>query len=246
MKLFFYRLYLLCIAAPLIVVLTILTGVSVALFSLLIGRKRGGYWPPKIWSMLCCWLTFVTVSVKGRDNIEAKQSYVFVANHQGAYDIWALYGFLGHYFTWMMKKSLIKFPVVGWACWCSGQIFVDNSSAAAIKQTMQKAEQTLSGGMSLMVFPEGSRSFTGKMGTFHKGAFQLALEFQLPVVPITIDGAFDVMARTTFVPHWGHIEITIHKPIAPPRDEADRRRVIDASFAEVNASLPSRHRKELS
>ncbi len=107
---------------------------------------------------------------------------------------------------------------------------------------MEKAEHTLRDGMSLVVFPEGSRTFTGKMRPFHKGAYQLAMEFHLPVVPVTIDGAFEVMPRTSRVPRWGTITLTIHPPIEAPADEADRRRVIDASYEAVHSALPARHK----
>ncbi|MDE5941256.1 MAG: 1-acyl-sn-glycerol-3-phosphate acyltransferase, partial [Muribaculaceae bacterium] len=157
------------------------------------------------------------------------------------YDIFSVYGYLNHNFKWMMKKELRKFPVVGFSCAAAGQIFVDNSSPSAIRKTMAAAEKTLSGGMSLMVFPEGSRTFNGKMRAFRKGAFQLAMEFGLPVVPVTIDGAFDVMPRTALLPRWGTIRLTIHKPVAAPADEADRMRVINESFEAVHSALPERH-----
>jgi len=179
--------------------------------------------------------------VTGRENIDPRTSYVFVANHQGAYDIFSIFGYLNHNFRWMMKIGLLKMPVIGASCAAAGHIFVDNSSATAIRHTMAKAESSLKNGMSLVVFPEGSRSFTGKMRAFHKGAYQLAMEFHLPVVPVTIDGAFDVMPRTATVPKWGTIKLTIHKPIAPPANEADRKRVIDASYEAVHSALPLRH-----
>ena len=135
--------------------------------------------------------------VSGRENISADTSYVFVANHQGAFDIFAIYGYLNHDFRWMMKKGLRGFPVIGAACAAAGHIFVDNSSPGAIRHTMEKAERVLSHGTSLVIFPEGARTFTGKMRPFKKGAFQLAMEFALPVVPVTIDGSFEVMPRTT-------------------------------------------------
>lgn len=241
MKLALYRIYQLFIMAPLIIVLTIVTGFLTILASWVIGDRIGGYWLPHYWAKACCWLSLVRVKVSGRENIDPSTSYVFVANHQGAYDIFAIYGFLGHNFKWMMKKGLMKFPVVGLSCKVAGQIFVDNSSPTAIRKTMEKAEKTLQGGMSLVVFPEGSRTFTGKMGMFHKGAYQLSMEFGLPVVPVTIDGAYDVLPRTSMVPHWGTIKLTIHKPIEAPADEADRKRVIDASFEAVHSALPLRH-----
>jgi 1-acyl-sn-glycerol-3-phosphate acyltransferase len=183
----------------------------------------------------------VRVKVSGRENIDNNTSYVFVANHQSAYDIFAIYGYLNHNFKWMMKASLMKFPVIGPSCNAAGHIFVDKSSPAALRHTMQRAESTLKGGMSLVVFPEGSRTYTGKMQAFRRGAFQLAMEFHLPVVPVTIEGAYDVSPRTAIAPHWGTINVTIHKPIAAPVNEDDRRRVIDESYAAVHSALQPKH-----
>ena len=182
------------------------------------------------------------MKVSGRENISADTSYVFVANHQGAFDIFAIYGYLNHDFRWMMKKGLRGFPVIGAACAAAGHIFVDNSSPGAIRHTMEKAERVLSHGTSLVIFPEGARTFTGKMRPFKKGAFQLAMEFALPVVPVTIDGSFEVMPRTTVVPSPGTIRLIIHKPVKAPADEFDRGRVISESFAAVHSALPDRHK----
>lgn len=242
MKLILYRVYQVLIMLPLLLVLTVLAA-TLTIVGCFFGLSRWfGYWPAKIWAMLFCWLSFVRVTVKGRENIDKDTSYVFVANHQGAYDIFSIYGFLGHNFRWMMKVGLRKIPFVGRACAAAGHIFVDNSSPAAIRRTMEKAEKTLQGGMSVVVFPEGSRTKTGHMGAFHKGAYQLSMEFGLPVVPVSIDGAYDVLRRGDTFPHWGHIRLTIHKPIPAPADEADRRRVIDASRAAVASALPERFR----
>ena len=233
-----YAVYEFLIAGPIFVLATLLTALVTAIGCWLGDRDWWGYWPAHIWSRFTCVLFLMRIEVKGRENIRQGESYVFVANHQGAYDIWLIYGYLNHNFKWMMKKGLRRIPVVGGACAIAGHIFVDNSSPAAIRSTMAKAERTLRDGMSVVVFPEGSRTFTGKMGAFHKGAYQLAMEFRLPVVPVTIDGAFDVMPRTARAPHWGTIRLTIHRPITPPADEADRRRVIDASRTAVASALP--------
>ena len=185
-KLILYGLFQLFVTLPVMVVTTVVCGLVTVLGSWLGNSRWWGYWPPHIWARICLAVSLVRVKVTGRENIDPETSYVFVANHQGAYDIFTVYGYLNHNFKWMMKKELRKFPVVGFSCAAAGQIFVDNSSPAAIRRTMAKAEQTLSGGMSLVVFPEGSRTFTGKMRAFHKGAYQLAMEFKLPVVPVTM------------------------------------------------------------
>ncbi len=236
-----YRIYQFVIMIPMIVALTIVTGLITVVGSLLGGGRFWGYWPAHVWAKFCTWLTLVRVTVSGRGNIDPHTSYVFVANHQGAYDIFAVYGFLNHNFKWLMKAGLRKFPVIGVACAAAGHVFVDNSSPSAIRRTMAKAERTLQGGMSVVVFPEGSRTRTGRMRPFHKGAYQLSMEFGLPVVPMTIDGAFDVLPRGSWLPRPGRIKLTIHPPVDPPVDEADRRRVIDASYEAVHSALPPRH-----
>ena len=108
-----YRIYQFIFMLPMVLVLTILTSLVTIIGCVLGGGRIFSYYPAKIWAKLFCWLTLVRVTVRGRENINRKTSYVFVANHQGAYDIFAIYGFLGHNFKWMMKKGLERIPLVG-------------------------------------------------------------------------------------------------------------------------------------
>ena len=204
--------------------------------------RWAGYVFPRLWAKLFCILTLVKVTVKGRENVEKNTSYVFVCNHQAAYDIFAVYGYLNHQFRWMMKRSLEKIPLVGYSCKVSGHIMVDNSSPSATRLTMEKAERQLRGGMSLVVFPEGARTWNGKMRPFKRGAYMLAVEFGLPVVPITIDGSFDVMPRFKKLPHWGHIVLTIHKPIEAVAGKHDLAAVMEESYRVIHESLPERQK----
>lgn len=230
-----YRIYQLLIMAPIMLVSTVLTALITILGSVIGLGKQFGYWPEVVWSRIMCWSALVWVKVEGRENIDKKTSYVFVSNHQSAYDIFTVYGFLGHNFRWMMKKELRKIPLVGFACEMAKQIFIDRSSPAAMRSSLRRADSLLKGGMSVVVFPEGSRSKTGKVGTFKRGAFTLASEFNLPVVPLTIDGAFDVMPRQNKAPKPGTIKLIIHKPIAP---SADMQEVIEKSRDEIISALP--------
>lgn len=212
-KIILYRIYQIFIAAPLLIVATIITALLTSFGSMLFGGRWWGYWPAHIWSKLFCILSFVKVEVRGRENIDKNTSYVFIANHQGAYDIFAIYGYLNHNFKWMMKESLLKIPLVGYACKCAGHIMVDRTNSSGIRRTMEDAKKQLRDGMSLVVFPEGSRTRTGYMSPFKKGAFMLAAQFDLPLVPVTIDGSFDILTKGGSIPLYGKIIMTIHKPV---------------------------------
>lgn len=239
MKMLFYRIYQFCIMAPLLLVVTIVAALITILGSMTGLGRWCGYWPMHLWAKIFCWLTLVRVSVVGRVNISPSVSYVFVANHQGAYDIFSIAGWLNHNFRWMMKASLRKIPLVGYACERAHQIYVDNSSPSKLRHTMQRAEALLSHGMSLVVFPEGARTLDGRMHRFKKGAFLLATEFSLPVVPITIDGSYAILPRTGVLPLWGHITLTIHRPILPhPDDGHNLTSLIVSSADAVQSALP--------
>lgn len=226
------------IAAPIFVVATFLTALVTSIGSLLFGTHWWGYYPPHIWARLSCRLMFVNIKVVGRENIDRNTSYIFVANHQGAFDIWAIYGYLNHNFKWLMKKSLEKIFMVGPACKRAHHIFVDDSNIAAIKQTIAEAEDTLKEGMSLVIFPEGSRSWDGKMIPFKRGAFMLAAEFRLPVVPITIDGSFKRMPRFSYNITPGQITLTIHKPIYPGERGFNTKLLMAKCREDIESALP--------
>lgn len=238
MKLVFYYIYLFLIAIPLLLTITILAASITIIGSAFGGGRFFGYWPGAIWGRLFCIISLVRVKVYGRDNISRGQSYVFVANHQGAYDIFSIYGYLGHNFRWMMKKALERIPLVGYSCKVSGHIFVDNSSPSAVKATMEAAERRLAGGMSVVVFPEGSRTLDGRMHAFRRGAFTLAVEFGLPVVPITIDGAYKILRRGSLLPRPGRIILTVHKPIeAPESGKHELAELMDKSYKAIASAL---------
>lgn len=220
---YLYRIYQLFIAAPVILVATIITAVTVTIGCMLGNGHFWGYYPGRWWGWVIIRVLLLPVKVEGRENLQSGQSFVFVSNHQGAFDIFLIYGFLQRNFKWMMKRQIRNIPLVGLACEASHQIFVDKRGPSKIKETYTKARATLKDGMSLVVFPEGSRSFTGHMGVFRRGAFMLADELQLPVAPLTINGSFNVMPRMRdmhFV-NWHPLTLTIHKPIAPVGQGAD-------------------------
>jgi len=236
-----YRLYQLFVALPLIVLATIITAITVGIGTAVGNPHYWGFYPGQWWGAFICRILLLPVSVEGRENLQEGQSYVFVANHQGAFDIFLIYGFLHRNFKWMMKWQLGKIPFVGYACRKSHQIFVDKRGARKIKAGYDQAREILRDGISLTVFPEGARTFTGHMGTFRRGAFMLADELQLPVAPLTINGSFDVMPRTR---DWHFVRrhplrLTIHAPIAPIGKGNDNvQHAMEESYRVIMSDLP--------
>jgi 1-acyl-sn-glycerol-3-phosphate acyltransferase len=213
-----YRIYQILVVLPVLVLVTILTALTVGIGTTIGNGHFWGYYPGRWWAKAIIRICLLPVTVEGREHLEKDQSYVFVSNHQGAFDIFLIYGYLGRNFKWMMKHQLGKIPFVGYACRKSHQIFVDKRGTGKVRATYEAARRTLEqGNLSVVVFPEGSRSFTGHMGVFKKGAFMLADELQLPVVPLTINGSFDIMPRTKdwHFANWHPLRLTIHEPIYP-------------------------------
>ena len=238
---YLYRIYQVIVAFPVTVLMTIWTAFLVAVGCTVGNGHFWGYYPGRWWARVITHAFLLPVTVEGREHLEKGQSYVFVANHQGAFDIFLIYGFLGRNFKWMMKYQINKIPFVGYACRKSHQIMVDKRGVSKIKKTYETARHTLeSGNCSVVVFPEGARSFTGHMGTFKKGAFALADELQLPVVPLTINGSFNVMPRTRdwHFANWHPLRLTIHQPIYPVGQGADNiQAVMNQSYDSVMSAL---------
>ncbi|MGI6073123.1 MAG: lysophospholipid acyltransferase family protein [Fermentimonas sp.] len=213
MKKIIFFLYQWIIFMPLFVVLTLITALIVIITTPIFGGRFWGYYPPMIWSRLTCRIALCRIKTKGLQNLDPKQSYIFIANHQGAFDIFLTYGFLNHNIIWMQKQGLRNIPFVGYASEKAGHVFVDNSSPGTRARSIKKAEENITDGVSMVIFPEGSRTLSGKMGKFKKGAFHIARDLNLPIVPITLNGPYDVMKRGTYNIIPGPLELIVHKPI---------------------------------
>lgn len=208
-----YFLYQWIIFVPFFLVITFITALIVIIMAPLFGNKFWGYYPPKWWCRLTCWLSLCRVKTQGHENLDPEKSYIFVANHQGAFDVFLTYGFLNHNVIWMQKQSLRKTPLVGFASELAGHVFVNNSNSVARASSIINAKEKIVDGVSIVVFPEGARTHTGKMGRFKWGAYYIASELNLSIVPLTINGSFDVLKRNTLHMKPGKLELVIHKPI---------------------------------
>ena len=206
-----YLVYYCLVAAPLFVVATILLSTITVVGCALGGQRIFGYWPGVYWSRIALVLSLCPTRVVGREYIPKDHTpCVVMANHQGAFDIFMMYGLLPIPFRWVMKASLRKVPFMGKACQMAGFIFVDDKKKGSIQDTMDSARKVLSEGTSIFIFPEGSRTLTGEITRFKKGAFVIASELDVPILPVTIDGAFAILPRGHILPHPRKIILTIH------------------------------------
>lgn len=233
---FLYKIYQVFVVIPFVVLVTIWAGSTMTVMCPVAGwikkllpfelgvMTKPDWWgsfASRWWGKSIIRVSLLPVEVKGRENIQPGTSYVFVANHQGQYDILLVCGFLGTEIRWMMKRALEKVPFLGIGCKYAGYIFVDKGNAGKVRATYRRAEEALKGGASVMVFPEGSRCRTGEMEPFRRGAFTLADELQLPVVPMTINGSYKVMPRGKALIEYHPLSLTIHKPIYPNSQGAE-------------------------
>lgn len=239
MKAIFSFLYQWLIFIPILVVATVVTAVLVMLGCSLGNNKFWGYVPPKYWSKIVCRAALCKVKVKHNNKLDPNQSYVFVANHQGAFDIFLTYGYLKQNIKWVQKYQLRKIPFVGKASEIAGHVFVDSSSTKAMTQTIDKAERELAEGVSMVIFPEGQRTYTGKMERFKRGAYVIATQMQLPIVPITLNGPYDVLKIHSKKMNFGKkLEIVVHDPISTKgMTEADIPDLIEESRKVIEADL---------
>ncbi|MDD3077936.1 MAG: lysophospholipid acyltransferase family protein [Paludibacter sp.] len=226
------------IAFPVLLVLTIITAIATIILSPLFPNSNFAYWPARWWGRAFCYLLFIRVKVTGMEKLHPYKSYVIACNHQSMYDIFVVYGWLPMIFKWMMKVELRKIPLVGNACSAAGHVFIDRSNPIAAKHSLEIAEKQLSKGASVVIFPEGTRSFDGKMGKFKRGAFRIATDLNLPIVPVTLKGCYQVMSRYTFNVTPGTIEVIVHDPIDVNLYLPDKtNELIQMTWDEINNSL---------
>jgi 1-acyl-sn-glycerol-3-phosphate acyltransferase len=219
---------------PVIGVYTIVLGTLSLASSLFDRRGYFAHWCARTWARLILGTTGVTVQVEGLEHVAPHGSYVFVSNHQSHYDTAVLFASLPHQLRIIAKESLGNLPFVGWHLRRTGHILVDRRrpDRSAI---FRWAERLLAQGLSLIVYPEGTRSPNGLVQRFKPGSFQIALQAGLPVVPISISGTRQVLRKGDLAARPGVVKLVLHAPIetrglaeSDPREFAERVRQIIA------------------
>jgi 1-acyl-sn-glycerol-3-phosphate acyltransferase len=234
----FFFVYQWIIAYPLFIAITIMVTIATIIFSPVFPNSAISYAPARWWGKIFCFLFFIKVEKEGFENIDTKQSYIITANHQSIIDVFVIYGWMPSIFKWILKAELRNIPFIGWACDAAGHIFINRKNPIAAKRSIEKAKKKLVNGVSVVIFPEGTRTGTGKMNKFKKGAFRIATDLQLPILPMTLNGLFSRMSRKTFTVTPGRIKITIHKPVdVKPFIPGDTNKLIDTVWNTINEAL---------
>jgi 1-acyl-sn-glycerol-3-phosphate acyltransferase len=197
---------------PAIAVYTVVLGTLSIGSSFFESSGRLAHWCARTWSRLILLTTGVHVEVTGLERLERNHAYVFVANHQSIYDIPIIFWSLPYQIRIIAKASLGRFPFLGWHLRRTGHMLVDrrHPDRAAI---FGRASKLMKQGLSLIVFPEGTRSRDGRVAPFKGGSFYLALGAGLPVVPISIVGSRHVMLKGRLATYPGRVKLIVHEPI---------------------------------
>ncbi len=181
------------------IALTVILFLVMAFFSIILypfDRKR------KIVHAQCFWWTdavtalnpYWDVKVSGLENIDHHKTYVVVSNHQSMADIVIMYK-TKMQFKWIAKDSLFKIPVLGWNMLLARHIRLRRGDFSSIKKAYKEAGEWLRNGISVVFFPEGTRSDNHEIGTFQNGAFKLAIKEKVPILPIMIEGTKNAIPK---------------------------------------------------
>ena len=199
---------------PLGILITVVCSSIIIIMLPIAGNAKWGSYPAIFWARALCAISLVRVKVEGQEHLDPKASYIFVANHQSLYDMPLVYGWLKNNFRWIIKKEFRKMPIMGKTCELMGHIFIDRSNPMRAKHSLDLAKQKLKqGNNSIFLFPEGTRTRNGQVGKFKRGAFTIARDLHLPIVPVTITGAYEALPKGLNCIIPGTIKMSIHKPI---------------------------------
>ncbi len=232
-----YAAYTRAVYIPILGLVTVVLAITSLMGSFLLGPRAGAF-SGLLWSHLMMGLIPMRVTVRGAARRDPAQSYVVVSNHLSHVDTWALLGWLDYDLKFVMKQELRRVPFFGIACEKMGHVFVDRSSPRAAIASLATAKRKIRDGRSILFFPEGTRGNGRELRPFKKGAFHMALDLGIPILPLTIRGSNRVLPPRTIALRPGTVELIVHEPIPVAGSETgdahtlaqQARAVIEASW----------------
>jgi len=198
---------------PLAVLATLVAAPLAMITALLVSPRTANLEVAVRWCRFLAFMAPVRVEIEGLEHADPGQSFVVVANHQSQFDIPVIYGFCGLDLRWVMKAELGWIPFIAQGCQAIGHIQVNRSDPQQARRAINKALARLEPGTGILFFAEGTRSRSGELLPFKKGAFRVAIDQQMPVLPMTVVGSRDVMAADSVRIRPGEIRLIIHPPV---------------------------------
>ena len=167
-----------------------------------------------MWSKCILWTFRINVTVKGHEHIDLCQPYIFVSNHASMVDIPTVLVALKGRVNFVFKKELTWVPIWGWALRFGHFIMIDRSNPRDAMMSIERAAQTIHRGQSVILFPEGTRTSTGRLQPFKRGAFTLAAKSGVPVVPMTINNTYGILPKGSLNVKRADISVVFGAPIS--------------------------------
>ena len=194
-------------------------------------------WVHRNWGRTELWAAGVRTTVTGLEHVSHTAPQIFVANHQSIFDIFAILAYVPASVRFVAKKELGRIPIFSLAMRTAGHIFIDRQDRRGATETMRRAGIRMKRyRLSLGLFPEGTRSQTGHLGDIKRGTFALAIETQVPIVPLAVDGGYRVSTRGRI--RASRMVLQLSKPIATEgKTLDDRDEVLSVVRADISRML---------
>jgi len=218
-----------------------LTGILCCLAAPILGPRRAFFGIGPLWTRQQFALAGIKWSVRGWEKLpEAirteQQPVVFMCNHESLLDPTFLAVAIPIPAVYIAKKEVRWLPGIGWAVWAAGMIFIDRKNREKAIKSIREAARKIHGGKSVVIFPEGTRTRTGELGVFKKGGFNLAIDADVPIVPLCLEGSFGVLPPGKLLMRPGHIHAAFGSPISHA-DFPDREALIEEVRRQVSTLI---------
>jgi 1-acyl-sn-glycerol-3-phosphate acyltransferase len=190
---------------------TLVASTWACLAMVLFGPKRGWLLSCHFWARNTLKIVGVRLNIEGVENLRGPA--LFISNHQSLIDVVFLPAILPGTVRFVAKKELLFIPIWGWGFALGGAVLIDRTKPREALKNMRRGLRRLPKGWSLVIFPEGTRPKDGRMLPFKRGAFRIAVETRLPIVPIGMDGARDIVPPHGWLVRSGEVRVTVGRPI---------------------------------
>jgi len=218
--------------------LTMLLAIAAIVGTLFDRTARSYHFFATTWSRIALGLSGVRVRAEGLDKVPVDVPVIFMSNHQGNFDIFALYLAVPRRFAWLAKEELFKIPVFGHSMSRAGYIPIQRGEGRSALKAMAYAAERIRAGASVMIFPEGTRTPDGHLLPFKKGGFVLAARAGVPIVPVTLNGSRRINPKERLALYPGEITVRFSEPIPAAEVTAVRREVLmEKVRMAINANL---------